>query len=102
MERLKQNIKVNKWFLALLLTSWLFAPVQQPVTAQEPDDEPVFETAILETPFPSHRFHAIGVGEVAPAPGPSAVLMAVYNATGQRIMSYPLTPEKILKALGKA
>jgi CO/xanthine dehydrogenase Mo-binding subunit len=27
--------------------------------------------------------------------------MAVYNAIGQRIMSYPLTSDKILKALGK-
>ena len=64
-------------------------------------DLPEFQTVILETPFPSHRFHAIGVGEIAPAPGPSAVLMAVYNAIGQRIMSYPLTPDKILKALDK-
>jgi CO/xanthine dehydrogenase Mo-binding subunit len=27
--------------------------------------------------------------------------MAVYNAIGTRIMAYPLTPDKILKALGK-
>ncbi|MCL6477934.1 MAG: xanthine dehydrogenase family protein molybdopterin-binding subunit [Peptococcaceae bacterium] len=62
---------------------------------------PEMEHVILETPFPSHRFHAIGVGEVAPAPGPSAVLMAVSNAIGVRVTDYPLTPDKILSALGK-
>ena len=62
---------------------------------------PEMEHAILETPFPTHRFHAIGVGEIAPSPGPSAVLMAVTNAIGVRIHDYPLTPDKILSALGK-
>jgi CO/xanthine dehydrogenase Mo-binding subunit len=64
-------------------------------------DLPEFTNVILETPVPSHRFGAFGVGEIATSPGPSAVLMAVYNAIGQRIMSYPLTSDKILKALGK-
>jgi xanthine dehydrogenase molybdenum-binding subunit len=64
-------------------------------------DLPEFTNVILETPAPSHRFGAFGVGEIATSPGPSAVLMAVYNAIGKRIMSYPLTSDKILKALGK-
>lgn len=62
---------------------------------------PEMEHVILETPFPSHRFHAIGVGEIATAPGPSAVLMAVSNALGVRIHDYPVTPDKVLSALGK-
>ena len=62
---------------------------------------PEMEHVILETPFPTHRFHAIDVGEIAPSPGPSAVLMAVTNAIGVRIHDYPLTPDKILSALGK-
>ncbi len=62
---------------------------------------PQFQTVILETPIPSHRFKAIGVGEITCAPGPSAVLMAIYNAIGKRIMDYPATPEKILRFLGK-
>jgi len=62
---------------------------------------PPFTNVILETPMPSHRFHAVGVGEIATSPGPSAVLMAVYNATGRRIMDYPFTPDKVLNALGK-
>jgi xanthine dehydrogenase molybdenum-binding subunit len=62
---------------------------------------PIMQNVILETPRASHRFHAIGVGEIAPAPGPSAVLMAVSNAIGTRLHVYPVTPDKILKALGK-
>ena len=64
-------------------------------------DLPEFQNVILETPIPSHRFKAIGVGEITTAPGPSAVLMAVSNAIGKRIMDYPVTSDKILKALGK-
>jgi xanthine dehydrogenase molybdenum-binding subunit len=64
-------------------------------------DLPLFTNVILETPMPTHRFHAVGVGEIATSPGPSAVLMAVYNAIGRRIMEYPFTPDKVLAALGK-
>jgi xanthine dehydrogenase molybdenum-binding subunit len=63
---------------------------------------PTFQTVTLETPFPTHRFKAIGVGEISTAPGPPAVLMAVSNALGKRMYDYPITPDKILKALGKA
>jgi len=60
---------------------------------------PDMKNVILETPFPSHRFGAIGVGEIATAPGPSAILMAVSNAIGTRLYSYPATPDKVLAAL---
>ncbi|MCL2337782.1 MAG: xanthine dehydrogenase family protein molybdopterin-binding subunit [Firmicutes bacterium] len=62
---------------------------------------PEMEHAILESPFSTHQFQAIGMGEITPSPGPSAVLMAVSNAIGVRIHEYPLTPDKILTALGK-
>jgi CO/xanthine dehydrogenase Mo-binding subunit len=62
---------------------------------------PVIDQVILETPFDSHRFHAVGVGEIAPSPGPSAVLIAVSNAIGSWIHNYPVTPDRVLKALGK-
>jgi xanthine dehydrogenase molybdenum-binding subunit len=62
---------------------------------------PEMEHVILETPLPSHRFHAIGVGEITPSPGPSAVLMAVSNALGRWVAEYPLTPDRVLRALGK-
>lgn len=62
---------------------------------------PVLEHVVLETPFPSHRFHAVGVGEISTSPGPSAILMAVSNAVGTFLTEYPVTPNRILKALGK-
>ena len=62
---------------------------------------PQFENKILETPIQTHRYKAIGVGEVSTSPGPSAVLMAASNAVGKRLEGYPLTPDKILEALGK-
>ncbi len=63
---------------------------------------PVVENIVLETPFPSHRFHAVGVGEIATSPGPSAVLMAVSNAVGEWLHEYPATPARVLKVLEKA
>ena len=62
---------------------------------------PVIDNVVLETPFPTHRFHAVGVGEVATSPGPVAVLMAVSNAIGVWLHDYPVTPDRVLKALGK-
>lgn len=62
---------------------------------------PPFDIIALETPIETHRFKAIGVGEIASAPGPSAVLMAVSNAVGKMLFEYPLTPARILEALEK-
>jgi xanthine dehydrogenase molybdenum-binding subunit len=63
---------------------------------------PNMQNVILETPFPTRSFQAIGLGEVATSPGPAAVQMAVSNAIGRHLETYPLTPEVILKALGQA
>ncbi|MFH1489271.1 MAG: molybdopterin cofactor-binding domain-containing protein, partial [Pseudomonadota bacterium] len=41
---------------------------------------PAFENVILETPISTHRFKALGAGEISTSPGPSAVLMAISNA----------------------
>jgi xanthine dehydrogenase molybdenum-binding subunit len=62
---------------------------------------PAIKNVVLETPFQTHRFHAVGIGEIATAPGPSAVLMAVSNAIGVWLKEYPVTPEKVLDMLGK-
>ncbi|MBI5250375.1 MAG: xanthine dehydrogenase family protein molybdopterin-binding subunit [Desulfomonile tiedjei] len=62
---------------------------------------PAMEHVVLETPMPTHRFHAVGVGEVATSPGPSAVLMAVSNAVGSWLHEYPVTPDRVLRAIGK-
>lgn len=62
---------------------------------------PRIDNVVLETPIDTHRFHAVGVGEIATSPGPSAVLMATANAIGRWLHEYPVTPERVLKALGK-
>lgn len=62
---------------------------------------PLIENVVMETPMNTHRFSAIGVGEISTSPGPSAVLMAASNAIGQWLHEYPVTPERVLKALGK-
>ena len=62
-------------------------------------DLPPIENVVLETPFPTHRFHAAGVGEITTSAGPSAVLMAASNAVGVWLDSYPVTPDKVLKAV---
>jgi xanthine dehydrogenase molybdenum-binding subunit len=64
-------------------------------------DLPIMDHVVLETPFPSHRFHAVGVGEIVTPPGPPAVLMAISNAIGTWLHDYPATPEKVLEAWNK-
>ncbi|MFN0009095.1 MAG: xanthine dehydrogenase family protein molybdopterin-binding subunit [Planctomycetota bacterium] len=43
----------------------------------------------------------IGMAEPAIIPGHSAIANAVYNACGARVRDLPLTPDKVLAALGK-
>jgi len=62
-------------------------------------DLPAFTNVILETSAPSHRFGAFGIAEISTSSAPPAVHMAVCNAIGRRIMNYPLTPDRILRAL---
>lgn len=55
----------------------------------------------IESDEPTGPFGAKGLGEpplIVPAP---AIANAIYNAIGVRIRDLPITPEKILKALGK-
>ncbi|MFP3928478.1 MAG: xanthine dehydrogenase family protein molybdopterin-binding subunit [Desulfobacteraceae bacterium] len=63
-------------------------------------DLPEFQNTILETPLLIGSFGAIGVGEISTSPGPAAIQMAVSNAMGRRFYEYPLTPDKVLTALG--
>jgi xanthine dehydrogenase molybdenum-binding subunit len=59
-------------------------------------------TAILVEPInPNTVFGAKGIGEGSLVPGAPAIANAVYNALGVRFAGMPLTPDKILKALGK-
>ena len=66
------------------------------------NDFPAYETVLLESGYDFASFKGIGIGEITGSAGPSAVLMAVSNAIGVEMHDYPLTPDKILKALDKA
>ncbi len=62
---------------------------------------PRFQKSLLETPFDTISYGAIGFGEISTSPGPGAVRMAVSNAVAKWVNEYPLTPDRILRALNK-
>jgi putative selenate reductase molybdopterin-binding subunit len=64
-------------------------------------DMPKLTTILVEDEEPTGPFGAKSVAEVAingPAP---AIANAIYDAVGIRLRSLPMTPEKVLRALGK-
>ncbi|MCU0522279.1 MAG: xanthine dehydrogenase family protein molybdopterin-binding subunit [Anaerolineae bacterium] len=63
-------------------------------------DLPLIETVLVEVPYPGHPFGARGVGEVPIMPPPAAIAEAIYQAVGARVCSLPMTPARILEALG--
>ena len=64
-------------------------------------DIPPITPVLVEVPHPEGPFGAKGIGE-APTTGiAAAVANAVQDAIGVRIRDLPITPEKILRALGK-
>jgi len=58
-------------------------------------------SVIMECPDPIGPFGARGMGEMPFLPFAPAVIDAVYQATGIRFHSFPLTAEKVLRKLGK-
>lgn len=69
-------------------------------------DIPSIETILVETIDPEGPFGAKGVGELPLNMTAAAIANAVYNATGVRIHSLPITPEKLhgamkIKQVGK-
>ncbi|WP_158303405.1 xanthine dehydrogenase family protein molybdopterin-binding subunit [Desulfitobacterium hafniense] len=50
---------------------------------------------------PSHPYGAVGLGQALQNAVHAAAANAIYNATGVRIKQVPMTPDVILKALGK-
>ncbi len=61
------------------------------------DMPPNFENIILEIPEESGPFGAKGIGEVTVPPTAPAIANAIFNATGVRVRSLPVTPEKLKK-----
>ena len=74
-----------------------FMQYKIPSRLEIPDLEVEFESSYE----PTGPFGAKSIGEVVintPAP---AIAQAVYNATGLRFRELPITPEKIVRGLGK-
>ncbi len=69
-----------------------------PTMADMPDVEPV----LLEVWKGGGEYGACGIGEGTVTCTPRAILNAIYNAIGARVDEIPATPEKVLRALGKA
>ncbi len=63
-------------------------------------DVPAIETVIVEVPYPGHPFGARGVGETPIMPPPAAIAEAIYQAVGARVDDLPMTPARVLEALG--
>ncbi|MFG5410194.1 xanthine dehydrogenase family protein molybdopterin-binding subunit [Piscinibacter sakaiensis] len=71
-----------------------------PMAAEMPD----IEVAHVQTPTASSQLGAKGAGEAGTAGAPAAVMNAINDALapfGAQVLSQPITPEKILRALGK-
>ena len=64
-------------------------------------DVPDVETIMIESGGGIGPFGAKGIGEPATVPAAPALANAVAAAIGSRVYSLPLSPDRILKALGK-
>ena len=65
-------------------------------------DIPVnFKTVIVEYGDPNGPWGARGVGEMMTVPTSAAIVAALHDATGVWFDTFPLTPERVLRGLGK-
>jgi xanthine dehydrogenase molybdenum-binding subunit len=94
---LTEDVVYDPWTGAVLNANFL--EYKLPTTVDMP---PLDLTVYQEEPNPDTAFGQRGVGEPATVPPAPAIANAIYNATGARIRDLPITPAKILRALGKA
>lgn len=64
-------------------------------------DMPEIEPVLLEVWRGAGEYGACGIGEGTLTCTPRAIANAVYNAIGSRVDEIPITPEKVLRALGR-
>ena len=64
-------------------------------------DMPMIDAVIVEVPNPRHPYGVRGVGEVPIVPPMAAVANAIADATGRRLRDLPMSPPKVLSALGE-
>ena len=65
-------------------------------------DVPFIDTEIVEVPNPMHPYGVRGVGEVPIIPPIAALSNAIHDAIGIRLRDHPLSPPKVLAAIGEA
>jgi CO/xanthine dehydrogenase Mo-binding subunit len=65
------------------------------------NDYPEVKCIINESHLGYSSYGACGIGEDTGASLSGITAGAVYNATGKWVLDYPVTPDKVLKALGK-
>ncbi len=64
-----------------------------------PLDVPEIECLIVEVPDPAGPYGAKGVSEPATIPTTPAILNAIYDAVGVRVLETPATPERVFNLL---
>jgi carbon-monoxide dehydrogenase large subunit len=79
-----------------VVTNPTFAEYKIPSTMDIPEIVPIF---VESFPHEEGPYGAKGLGEPVLAPTSPAIANAIYNATGARVTSLPITPEKVLRAL---
>jgi CO/xanthine dehydrogenase Mo-binding subunit len=91
---LQENfIQKDGYVISNMLSKYMIPTVQ---------DIPLkIESIILEYPDPLGPFGARGMGEMPFMPLAPAIIDAAHNATGVWFTDFPLTPERVLKGLGK-
>ena len=71
------------------------------LTLPEVSDYPAVACILNESHLGYSSYGACGVGEGAGASMPGITCGAVYNAIGKWVFDFPITPDRVLKALGK-
>ncbi len=64
-------------------------------------DVPMIDTVIVEVPNPRHPYGVRGIGETPIIPPMAAIANAIENALGIRFSELPMSPPKVLKAIGE-
>jgi CO/xanthine dehydrogenase Mo-binding subunit len=64
-------------------------------------DSPPIETVLVEVPNPGHPYGVRGVAEPPVTPPPAAIAIALHRALGVRMSELPMSPERIIRKIGK-
>ena len=86
-------IEENGYVKTDKLSTYLIPTVQ--------DIPSVMESVVMETPDPNGPRGALGMAEMPYMPLAPAITAAVHDATGIWFDEFPLTPERVLRGLGK-